>query len=188
MERIFAIYIFFLSLQPVFQKVKVKNKHLYNILIGGLPAGVHAYSFELDDAFFAGFEGSEVQYGQLHAEVSVEKKRDFLQLDIHIAGSVTAPCDRCLDDLLLPVLFDAAPIVKFTESHTVELLPDDDDILWATAGDNELDVAPYLYDSIILNLPIRHVHPEEQCNREMTERLRSYEVWAQSVIVNNKTV
>lgn len=150
----------------------MKNKHLYNILIGGLPAGIHTYPFELGDAFFAGFEGSEVQHGQLHAEVSVEKQRDFLQLGVHIAGSVTTPCDRCLDDLLLPVQFHATPVVKFTEGDAVAPQPDDDDILWAIAGDNELDVASYLYDSIILSLPLRRVHAEGQCNKEMTERLK----------------
>jgi uncharacterized metal-binding protein YceD (DUF177 family) len=156
----------------------VKNKRLYNIAISGLPAEIRTYPFELDDAFFAEFEGSEVQRGQLHAEVSVEKKRDFLQLGVHINGNVTTPCDRCLDDLQLPVQFDATPVVKFTESHTGDPLPNDDDILWVTAGDNELDVASYLYDSIILSLPLRRVHPEGQCNKEMTERLRSmrYEV------------
>jgi uncharacterized metal-binding protein YceD (DUF177 family) len=160
----------------------VKNKHLYNILIGGLPAGVHTYPFELGDAFFAGFEGSEVQHGQLHAEVSVEKQRDFLQLAVDIAGNVTAPCDRCLDDLLLPVQFHATPVVKFTESRIAEPQPDDDAILWAVAGDNELDVASYLYDSIILSLPLRRVHPDGQCNKEMTEKLRSmkYEQRAQA--------
>jgi uncharacterized metal-binding protein YceD (DUF177 family) len=150
----------------------VKNKHLYNVVISGLPAGVHTYPFELGDAFFAGFENSEVQHGQLQAEISVEKKSDFLQLGVRITGSVTATCDRCLDDLSLPVQFQAAPVVKFTDGKTAEPLPCDDDTLWATAGDNELDVAPYLYDSIILSLPLRRVHPEGQCNKEMTERLK----------------
>ena len=132
----------------------------------------------MDDAFFAGFESSEVQHGQLHAEVSVEKQRGFLQLSIHIAGNVMVPCDRCLDGLLLPVQFHATPAVKFTDSQAAKSLPGEDDILWATAGDNELDVAPYLYDSIILSLPLRRVHPDGQCNKEMTERIRSmrYEV------------
>ncbi|MDR2359410.1 MAG: DUF177 domain-containing protein [Prevotellaceae bacterium] len=150
----------------------MKNKHLYNVVISGLPAGVHTYPFELGDAFFAGFENSEVQHGQLQAEVSVEKQCDFLQLGVHITGSVTTPCDRCLDDLQLPVQFHATPVVKFTDSETAESLPGDDDILWATAGDHELDIAPYLYDSIILSLPLRRIHPDGQCNREMTERLK----------------
>lgn len=150
----------------------MKNKHLYNVVISGLPAGIHTYPFELGDAFFAGFEGSEVQYGKLQAEVSVEKQRDFLQLGVHITGSVTAPCDRCLDDLQLPVQFHATPVVKFTDGKTTEPLPGDDDILWATDGDHELNVAPYLYDSIILSLPLRRVHPDGQCNKEMSERLK----------------
>ena len=150
----------------------MKNKRLYNIVINGLPAGIHTYPFELDDAFFAGFEGSEIQYGRLQAEVNVEKQRDFLQLGVHIAGNVTAPCDRCLDDLQLPVQFHATPIVKFIDSQTAHSLPGEDDILWATAGDNELDIAPYLYESIVLSLPLRRIHPDGQCNREMTERLK----------------
>lgn len=150
----------------------MKNKHLYNVVISGLTAGIHTYPFELGDAFFAGFEGCEVQHGQLQAEVSVEKKHDFLQLGVHIAGSVTAPCDRCLDEVQLPVQFHATPVVKFTDNKTGDPLPGNEDILWATAGDHELDVAPYLYDSIILSLPLRRIHPEGRCNKEMAEQLK----------------
>jgi uncharacterized metal-binding protein YceD (DUF177 family) len=150
----------------------VKNKRLYNIAVNGLPAGIQTYSFELGDVFFADFENSEIQHGQLQAGVSVEKKNNFLQLSVHIDGSVTTPCDRCLDDLSLPVRFQAAPTVEFTDGSSDESLTRDDDTLWVTDGSNELDMAPYLYDSIILSLPLRRVHPEGTCNREMAERLK----------------
>jgi uncharacterized metal-binding protein YceD (DUF177 family) len=153
----------------------VKNKYLYNVVISGLSAGIHTYPFTLGDAFFADFEGSEVQHGQLEAVVSVEKKHDFLQLGVRIAGNVTIPCDRCLDDLQLPVQFYATPVVKFIDGKIDEYLPGDEDILWAANGSHELDVAPYLYDSIILSLPLRRVHPDGQCNREMMERLKQIE-------------
>ena len=35
----------------------------------------------------------------------------------------------------------------------------------------QIDIAPYLYEFIALGVPLRKVHPENECNPEVIERL-----------------
>jgi uncharacterized metal-binding protein YceD (DUF177 family) len=151
----------------------VNNKRLYHIAISGLPAAACSYSFDIDEDFFAGANACEVRGGRLEAVVRVEKKSDFLQLDIQITGEVSVLCDRCLDEMFVPVQFHGTPVVKFAEENTDPLL-DDETVLWAPHGARELDMAPYLYDSIILSLPLQRIHPEGECNKEMTDRIINF--------------
>jgi len=34
-----------------------------------------------------------------------------------------------------------------------------------------LDLSQYLYESLIVSLPIKKVHPDNECNKEMIKRL-----------------
>ena len=39
-------------------------------------------------------------------------------------------------------------------------------------GEEQVDLAQYIYESIVLSLPYQRVHPEGECNPEMLERFR----------------
>ncbi len=68
-----------------------------------------------------------------------------------IEGSVTVACDRCLEDLDIPVE------TSFEESYVPE-------------GD-ELDLSQDVYDFICIALPLQRVHPEGECNQETVKFL-----------------
>jgi uncharacterized metal-binding protein YceD (DUF177 family) len=151
---------------------KVKNKRSYSIALSGLSIGKHFFPFEIDRTFFVNFEESEVQQAALQAAVTVDKTAHFLQLEIEIAGHVTVPCDRCLDDVDLPIAFRGTPIVKFVKKTGDDgEWQDDEDILWVDTAAGELDITQYLYDSIILSLPLQRIHDEGGCNKEMIAKI-----------------
>ena len=154
----------------------MKNNCTYSIAISGLTAGIHAFSFEIDDLFFGEFEESEVEQGDLKVTVTVEKKSGFMQLGVLISGKVTIACDRCLDDLLMPIAYEGAPIVKFATADENEETCDDVNILWLESTQSELDLTQYFFDSIILSIPMQCVHAEGHCNKEMIEKLKELEI------------
>ncbi len=162
----------------------MKNKHSYSIVVNELSVGKHFFTFEIDDAFFGKFEEGEVKQGKLEATMALDRKSSFLQLDIHISGHVTVACDRCLDDLSVPVAFHGEPIVKFATpgENNEELLSDDEDMLWIDPVKNELDLTQYFYDSIMVSLPIQRIHAQGKCNKEMIEKLKAI----QAAETNNK--
>ena len=54
----------------------MSKRDSYAVRISGLGEGDHDFSFELDQKFFALFEQSEIENGNVQAEVILEKKMD----------------------------------------------------------------------------------------------------------------
>ena len=61
-------------------------------------------------------------------------------------------------------------IVKYGDSY------DDgaDNLLVIPYSNSSLNVAYILYDTILLTIPLRHVHPLGKCNRAMADALRKH--------------
>ncbi len=145
----------------------------YTIPFKGLKNGPHRFEFEVDDAFFGRYEGSGIKGGHAAVEVELEKSASMLMLSFVIDGEVTVECDRCLDDLLLPVYYEGELKVKFSD----EAEESDGEVMWVSQSESELDLAQYIYESIVLSLPYSRVHGEDAsgrslCNAEMLARFR----------------
>ena len=137
-----------------------------NIDLKGLKAEETSLDFKLDDAYFDALDGAEVKKGSLHVSVSIRKATGFFELDFHITGYIIVPCDRCLDDMELPVDTDNRLIVKFGSEYSEE-----DDIIVVPENEGMLDVAWFIYEFVALVIPIRHVHAPGKCNAAMTQAL-----------------
>jgi uncharacterized protein len=150
---------------------------MFSIPIGGMKEGGHSYGFKIDKAFFDQFEESEIGEGVLNAEVTADKRKTHIDLEIKIDGSVEIECDRCLGIYSQPVSCENRLLVKFGR----ETDETDPDIVILAADDNELDLCQYFYEYILLALPIRKVHPNDRkgnstCDPGMIERLEEYNV------------
>jgi len=146
----------------------------YTIQFKGLKDGQHPYEFELNEKFFEFFANTEVDKGNLLAKVLMVKKTGLLELDITIQGTVNVLCDRCLEKFDLPLNYQGCLFVKFSESETES---EDPDVIFLHPEAHQIDLSGYLYESIILSLPYRKVHPEGKkaqitCNPEMLQKLR----------------
>jgi uncharacterized metal-binding protein YceD (DUF177 family) len=119
--------------------------------------------------FFTLFEGSEIEHGKLLSEIVLEKHAAFLQLDVKITGNVKVECDRCLDELDMPVDYEGRLLVKFGKVTTE--MEADDEIIILDPAEDEIDLSQFLFDSINVNLPIQRVHPEGLCDKEMIKKL-----------------
>jgi len=146
----------------------------YAIPFKGLRIGKHHYQFEVDDRFFAAFEGSEIRKGEARVAVELDRGEAMLEVQTSLRGNATVDCDRCLEPCTLPLSFDGRLTVRFSE----EADDYDGDILWITPAETELNLAQYIYESIVLSLPSRRVHangPDGKpgCNPEMLKRFRT---------------
>ena len=153
----------------------MKSTLSYSINLKNLPLGKHHFTFDIGDDFFALFEGSEVQKGRLIVTVEVDKKQTFSELLIFIKGSVTTECDRCLDEMDIPVDNKSVAIAKFITQGQKDNI-DDEGIIWVDAMENNINLAQFLFDAIILSLPLQRVHAEGECNKEMTAKLASLQI------------
>ncbi len=138
----------------------------YTIAYKSLGVGVFDYSFLLDNEFFTHFEGSEITTGNCGVQVQLQRAESMLEIDVKIDGEVTVACDRCLEDCSIAIDYQGRLIVKFS----AEVEDYDGDILWLSPAESEVDLSQYIYESVVLSLPYQRVHPEGECNEEMTRR------------------
>ena len=132
--------------------------HGYIINFGSLASGEHEFEFTVNNSFFQTFEHSVIQKGDIDVLVVVEKKENMLLLDFTMEGTVTVPCDRCLEDLDLDIEGYNELIVKIGD-HQEEL---SEDVIMISSKDYEIDVAQYIYEFITLMIPMRNVHDEKE--------------------------
>lgn len=140
----------------------------YKLPIGSLSLGIQEFNYQLDSSFFAGEEPDEVRAASISVHVTADRKTESLvELQLHCTGTLTLPCDRCLDDMQLPV--DAT--YQLSVKSGKELDDSRDGVLIIPEHWRELDLAPMMRDTVLLAIPIKHVHPEGQCNPVMLAKL-----------------
>lgn len=149
----------------------------YAIAFKGLSDGTHDFVYDLDDTFFSLIDGSLLEKGKLRAKVVMLKSQTMLTLDFEIRGSVESVCDNCLGTLDVPVRYKGRMYVKFGAEYDEP----SDDIVVIPHDEHEVNVAQWLYEFIIISMPIRRVHKKDKdgnpgCDPEMIEKLDQYRV------------
>lgn len=122
----------------------------------------------MDTAFFNDVEATEVRDANVEATLKVDRKDDEIyQLSFEFSGEITIPCDRCLDDMRLPV----DTTYNLTVKEGDEYDDSDDKVLVIPGHWRELDLTPLMRDTVLLTIPIMHTHPDGGCNQQMLNRL-----------------
>ena len=142
----------------------------YKLPLKSLPEGTHSFEYHLGKKFFENMESPDIHDADLQVQLTVTYKRDLYTLDFTITGTITLICDRCLDDLIMPVETEYHINVKYGDDYNDEA----DDLLVIPESDNYLNVAYILYDTVALTVPIKHVHPMGKCNRQMSQMLKKH--------------
>ena len=132
----------------------------------GLKDEETSLEFTLDDTYLEALDGADVKKGSLHVSVSIRKATGFFEFNFHTDGEIVIPCDRCLDDMTLPVDTDNCLIVKLGSVYSEE-----DDVIVVPENEGILDMAWLIYEFVALVIPIRHVHAPGKCNPAMTQAL-----------------
>lgn len=147
----------------------------YVIPFSGLNEGKHLFDFSADKRFFAGFDESEIEEGNVHIHIELEKRSTYLRLNFFLSGEVELVCDRCLEKYRQPVQGDNHMLVKFSDTEK----DDGDEVIYLHPGDYQVDVSKLIYEFIVLSIPIRHIHPDDEdgtslCDPEMLKKIDEY--------------
>jgi len=145
---------------------------IYKVDLKNMREDVRKYEYLLDNQYFINIDGEDVQKGKIAAEVVVTKRKDYYEFDFHLAGNVFVPCDRCLDDVEIPVETDEHLVVKLGKDYDEE--SDETVVIPETEG--AINLAWFLYEFIALAVPSKHVHAPGKCNRQMSAKLKKHAV------------
>lgn len=145
----------------------------YILHFSGLNLGLHKFEYKISADFFNVFDNFDFQNVSISVNLILEKQERMLILNFDIKGVIVTTCDRCLDNVDFPIQGNEQLIVKFGENQNEE-----GDILIISEHEHQLDLSKYLYDYIILMLPIRIVHPEDEngnskCNPEIIKKIQN---------------
>ncbi len=142
----------------------------YKVELASLKDGHYEQDFEIDSEFFKNMENTDVLSADVKVHLDLEKRNDVYDCTFRCNGMLQVPCDRCLDPLDHEVDTEYHVVVKYGDSY------DDgaDNLLVIPYSNSYLNVAYILYDTILLTIPLRHVHPLGKCNRAMADALRKH--------------
>ncbi|GAA4245335.1 DUF177 domain-containing protein [Winogradskyella psychrotolerans] len=127
----------------------------YTIPFVGLKEGMHHFDFQIDNTFFQHFEYDEFNAIDVKIDLEFEKKSTLLELNFSAEGSVNVNCDISNEPYNQAINDNFKLVVKFGNEYN----DDNDDILIVPHGEYEINVAQYIYELIILAVPIKRVHP-----------------------------
>ncbi|RTY81915.1 DUF177 domain-containing protein [Flavobacterium sp. ZB4P23] len=145
----------------------MKNTKEYLIPFIGLKLGKHHFEYQISNAFFEIFDYDEYKDSKIKVNVVLEKKSTLLELRFNHKGAVNVPCDLTSEDFDLPIEGEMKLIVRFDEVYN----NDNDELLILPHGEFEINIAQYIYEMIVLSVPLRRVHPGIQDGSLKTEAL-----------------
>ena len=102
--------------------------------------------------------------------VSVKRTSRAFELSFQTEGMVSVPCDRCLDDMELPISSSDKLMVKFGHEYAEE----GDNLIVIPEEEGEINVAWFMYEFVALSVPMKHVHAPGKCNKAMTGKLNKH--------------
>ncbi|WP_372757058.1 DUF177 domain-containing protein [Mariniflexile sp.] len=127
----------------------------FTIPFVGLKLGKHDFEYKIEQAFFEYFEYEEFNKPNIDVKVVFDKKTTLLELNFKISGFVNVNCDVTNEpyDQIIENEFDL--VVKFGEEYNDEF----EDILIVPHGTYEINIQQYIYELIVLSVPIKCIHP-----------------------------
>jgi uncharacterized metal-binding protein YceD (DUF177 family) len=153
----------------------MKNTKEYLIPFVGLKLGKHHFEYQIKNTFFDIFDYDEFQNSDIKVNVVLEKKSNMLEISFKQQGIVNIPCDVTGEDFDLPIKSKMKLIVRFGE----EFNNDNEELLILPFGEFEVDIAQYIYEMIVLSVPLRRVHPgvkDGSLQSEVLEKLNELAV------------
>ena len=121
----------------------------------GLKLGEHTFDFKITKTFFDYFEYEDFNNSDINLEVLLIKKNTMLEFTLSFKGCVNVNCDVTNETYNESVAGSYHFIVKFGDDFNDE----NEDLLLIPHGSYEVNIQQFIYESVILNLPSRRIHP-----------------------------
>jgi uncharacterized metal-binding protein YceD (DUF177 family) len=129
----------------------------YSLEVPKLQYGLNEDVFTVDSTFFAAFELSPIQEGNVKVVVTIDKCTTHLDAKFHFTGEIMIECDRCLEHYPFRLDFESRIVYTFEES----LEFDTDEVVLIEESTPILAFAQDFYEFISLQIPVRRVPAPE---------------------------
>ena len=121
----------------------------------GLKIGTHHYDYKIEKAFFEYFEYEDFNDANVKVDVALLKNTTLLELNFKISGTVNINCDMTNEPFDQNIKNEFDLVVNFGDEYNDENI----DILVLPHGAYEINIQQYIYELIVLSVPIKRIHP-----------------------------
>ena len=136
----------------------------------GLKVGRHESEFVLESPFFQELNEFNVHAGDGLLKAHLEKKETMMLLLLQLEARIKVNCDRCNEEMEMPISGTLELIYKFGEE-----ISSDESLIVLPQDAHQLDVFQPCFELMVVSLPSRFVHEEEDCNQDIIKLLKSVE-------------
>ena len=133
----------------------MKSLSPYLIKFSGLKDGIHLFNYELGNKFFKNFDYYDFYDAKLFVKLELEKQSTLLNLKFSFHGEIEVQCDVSMENFNLELKTEHAVVVKFKD----DIISTDDKVIFMPVGSHSIDVSHLIYESVILAVPQKKVHP-----------------------------
>ena len=121
----------------------------------GLRIGNHHFEYKVKQTFFEHFEYEDFNDVNINVSLELEKKSTLLELHFKFSGWVNVNCDLTNEPYNQTIENEFDLVVNFGDEYNDENI----DILIIPHGTYEISIQQYIYELIILAVPIKRLHP-----------------------------
>ena len=153
----------------------MKDLKEFDISFIGLKEGIHQFEYTIDKKFFDFFNYDEFYDANVKVMLSFLKNTTIFELDFDFSGWVEVACDVTTELFHQPIEADIHLIVKFGDEYNDE----NEELLIIPHSENKINVAQYIYEAIVLAVPIKRIHPgviDGSLHSEVLEKLKEFEI------------
>jgi uncharacterized metal-binding protein YceD (DUF177 family) len=141
----------------------------------GLKLGKHNFQYQINNKFFENFDFDEYENSAIKVQAVLDKKSTFMELDLNHSGTVNVACDTTGEFFHLEIASKIRVVIQFGE----EFNNDNDELLIIPHGEHQLDISQYIYEMIVLSVPLKREHPgikDGTLQSTVLEKLKELEV------------
>ncbi len=148
-----------------------KHKHI-PVRLSGLADGPHALEYEVAPGTI---ELPAHFRSPVSIDVALDKALHQVALRVTVRTVAHVPCDRCLDDVAVPV--DTEFLLVYTHDNSAPA-SEDDDVRQINVNDPTIDLTEDVRDAAMLCIPMRVICGEDEagnalCRRPIPDALRA---------------
>jgi len=147
--------------------MRMNKLKLYDIKFSGLKNGRHTYTFNIDNAFFEIFDFDEFNSSNLTIGIELIKNENLLEFSISTQGFANVPCDVTGENFDQQIEGTLEFIVKFGNQFN----DDNESLITIPYNAHTFNIAQQIYESILLNVPSKRIHPDFASGKMKTENL-----------------
>ena len=128
---------------------------MFVIPFRGLKEGEHQFDYIINNSFFEVYPYEDILDADINVHLNFIKKSTLFELGFTAIGNVKVFCDISNESYLQPIEGALDLVIKFGDDYNNE----NEDILIIPYGEYEVDIDQYLYEMIVLSIPLKKIHP-----------------------------